>query len=224
MNTEIERVNNAMVQDPVDEQSETDKFSGLINLMGELVIAGSSLKQVSDKIDVSNLNDSVSTVLQLIENVRIKAMELGIAHSIIDGFMIRIGDNSYILPLEAMVECSEVNKDYFEGRDGGDYFNMRGVLLPFLRLRDLFHVRGGKTGQENVVVIEHNGEKAGIIVDELIGEYQTVVKPMGKIFDKNYCINGATILGTGEVALILDVQGILDQIEFKNPINIERSN
>jgi len=216
MNTEIERVNNAMVKNTVEKQSETDKFSGLINLMGELVIAGSSLKQVSDKIDVGELNDSVLTVLQLVENVRIKAMELGIAHSIIDGFMVRVGENRYILPLEAMVECSMVNKDTFDLKDGGDYFNIRGEVLPFIRLRDLFKVDGSKTSQEHIVVIEHNEGKAGIIVDELIGEYQAVVKPMGVIFDKHYCINGATILGAGEVALILDIQGILDQINVIN--------
>jgi len=82
---------------------------------------------------------------------------------------------------------------------------VRGEVLPFVRLRDQFEVKAAAGKRENIVVVQYGGQKAGFVVDELMGEFQTVIKPLGNVFRNLRGISGSTILGTGEVALILDV-------------------
>ena len=81
-------------------------------------------------------------------------------------------------------------------------------MLPFIRLRDLFEIPGEPPKRENVVVVKAAGQKAGIVVDTLLGEFQTVIKPLGQLFRHLRGIGGSTILGSGDVALILDVQAL----------------
>jgi two-component system chemotaxis sensor kinase CheA len=83
-------------------------------------------------------------------------------------------------------------------------------VLPFLRLRELFNVAGACPKRENIVVVQYAGQRAGLVVDELLGEFQTVIKPLSKIFGYLKGIGGSTILGTGEVALILDVPALVN--------------
>jgi two-component system chemotaxis sensor kinase CheA len=86
---------------------------------------------------------------------------------------------------------------------------MRGEVLPFVRLRDQFDVKTTAGKRENIVVVQYGGLKAGFVVDELMGEFQTVIKPLGNVFRHLKGISGSTILGTGEVALILDVPALV---------------
>ena len=86
--------------------------------------------------------------------------------------------------------------------------NLRGEVLPFVRLRELFDVEGEAPPRENVVVVAAGGHKVGLVVDQLLGEFQTVIKPLGRLFKHLRGIGGSTILGSGEVALILDVQAL----------------
>ncbi|MDX9995261.1 MAG: chemotaxis protein CheW, partial [Rhodocyclaceae bacterium] len=90
----------------------------------------------------------------------------------------------------------------------GHMLNLRGEVLPFIRLREFFDVESQRPLRENVVVISVGGQKAGIVVDQLLGEFQTVIKPLGSLFKHLRGIGGSTILGSGEVALILDVQAL----------------
>ena len=103
------------------------------------------------------------------------------------------------------------------GNDDSSYINLRGEVLPYVRLRDLFELGGAPGGRENIVVIQYAGRKAGLVVDELMGEFQTVIKPLGKIFSHIRGLGGSTILGSGEVALILDVQGVISQVLQREP-------
>ncbi|WP_460491496.1 chemotaxis protein CheW [Dactylosporangium cerinum] len=82
---------------------------------------------------------------------------------------------------------------------------LRGEVLPFIRLRTIFDIAGNPPRRQNVVVIEQSGQRAGLVVDTLLGQFQTVIKPLGVLFSEARCISGSTILGNGEVALILDV-------------------
>src|SRR4029453_350078 len=88
------------------------------------------------------------------------------------------------------------------------YINLRGTALPLLRLRDVLTVRAEPGKRENIVVVQSAGQQAGLVVDTLLGEFQTVIKPLGRLFERLSGISGSTILGTGEVALILDVQAL----------------
>ena len=89
--------------------------------------------------------------------------------------------------------------------------NLRGEVLPLVRLRQLFAIEGDAPQRQNVVVVQYAGTKSGIVVDQLMGEFQTVIKPHGSIFRNIKGIGGSTILGSGEVALILDVQALVQR-------------
>jgi len=130
-------------------------------------------------------------------------LALPLTLAIIDGFMVAVGGAAFVLPLEMVVECIELPPE--PGANGHDYLNLRGQVLPFLRLRDWFEISAKAPRRQNVVVVQCAGKRAGLAVDSLMGECQTVIKPLGVLFEKLRGISGSTILGSGEVGLILDV-------------------
>ena len=134
-------------------------------------------------------------------------IRLPLTLAIIDGFLTGVGKASYVIPLDMVVECIELA----DASTDRDYLNLRGEVLPFVRLREMFEVPGGQPSRENVVVVQYAGRKAGIVVDQLLGEFQTVIKPLGTLFRNIRGIGGSTILGSGEVALILDVQALVSR-------------
>ncbi|CAG9932642.1 chemotaxis protein CheA [Candidatus Nitrotoga arctica] len=140
------------------------------------------------------------------------SIRLPLTLAIIDGFLVGVGKSSYIVPLDMVQECIELTENDRQLTRERSYLNLRGEVLPFVMLRDHFEVEG-TTGvrRENVVVVSCAGQKAGLVVDELMGEFQTVIKPLGKIFSTLRGISGSTILGSGEVALILDVSSLVQQ-------------
>lgn len=131
-------------------------------------------------------------------------VRLPLTLAIVDGFLTAVGKSSFVLPLDAVVECLELPVDHSDR----DYLNLRGEVLPFIRLRDLFQVGGERPARENVIVVSHMGQHTGVVVDQLLGELQTVIKPLGSLFSHMRGIAGSTILGSGEVALILDVAAL----------------
>ncbi|MBF0256056.1 MAG: chemotaxis protein CheA, partial [Gammaproteobacteria bacterium] len=144
-------------------------------------------------------------------------IHLPLTLAIIDGFMVGAGDENYIIPLSMVGECVEMDEGGWELDKERRYVNLRGEVLPYLRLRDYFKIADDRSeGQthrshESLVVVRSGRSKAGFVVDELYGELQTVIKPLGKVFERLQGISGATVLGTGEVALILDVQALIGQ-------------
>lgn len=135
-------------------------------------------------------------------------IRLPLTLAIIDGFLVGVGKASYVIPLDMVIECIELAHDDGEERN---YLNLRGEVLPFVRLRKMFEIDGPRPLRENVVVVQYAGYKAGIVVDQLLGEFQTVIKPLSSIFRHLRGIGGSTILGSGEVALILDVQSLVQR-------------
>ncbi len=134
-------------------------------------------------------------------------IRLPLTLAIIDGFLTSVGDAAYVIPLDSVVECLELKDDDTRGH----MLNLRGEVLPFVRLREMFEIPGKQPVRENVVVVQYSGQKAGIVVDQLLGEFQTVIKPLGVLFRHVRGIGGSTILGSGEVALILDVQALVSR-------------
>jgi two-component system chemotaxis sensor kinase CheA len=129
--------------------------------------------------------------------------------AIIQGFKVGIGDESYILPLDAVVECLELPREETAAGNACGVVNLRGKPLPYLRLRDHFALDGERAERENVVVVQHGAQTAGVVVDALHGESSTVIKPLGTMFKGIPGVAGSSILGNGRVALILDVAGLL---------------
>lgn len=133
-------------------------------------------------------------------------VRLPLTLAIINGFQVSIGKSSFVLPLDAIEECIE-----FPAENGHDFTNLRGRVLPFIRLRELVGSTEPAPRRPSIVVVKHAGERAGIVVDALLGEFQTVIKPLGRMFRKVDYVSGSSILGTGEVALILDVPALVQQ-------------
>ncbi len=133
-------------------------------------------------------------------------IRLPLTLAIIDGFLVGVDKSAYVIPLDMVVECMELQQANVDR----NYLNLRGEVLPFVRLRELFGVPGEHPERENVVVVKSGSQKAGIVVDVLHGEFQTVIKPLGGLFRHLRGIGGSTILGSGDVALILDVQALAD--------------
>ncbi len=145
-------------------------------------------------------------------------IHLPLTLAIIDGFMVIVGDTCYILPLDMVIECSEITNEDIKGKDAYNFINLRGEILPFLRLRDFFGIEGELEENEKIIVVEYAQKKVAIVVDKLFGELQTVIKPLGKIFRKLEWSIGATILGTGEVALIFDVPMLISYVQSRDKI------
>lgn len=155
-------------------------------------------------------------------------IRLPLTLAIIDGFLVGVGDSAYVIPLELVVECVELSPDEVRAAQGRQQINLRGEVLPFIRLKALFGVPGapessaplapgGGTGlhrpvRENVVVVQFGGQRTGLVVDTLQGEHQTVIRPLGRVFAGLQGVSGFTILGNGRVALILDVQGLVRRV------------
>ncbi|MCP3689206.1 MAG: chemotaxis protein CheA, partial [Gammaproteobacteria bacterium] len=138
-------------------------------------------------------------------------IRLPLTLAIIDGFQVQIGKSSYVIPLDLVEECIELEDRKTEGQ----YVDLRGEVMPYLHLSDVFGEGGegsGKKRRNNIVVVQYAGQKTGLVVDELLGEHQTVIKPLGQIFQNLKGISGATILGSGEVAMIIDVPALLTRV------------
>ncbi|WP_051797109.1 chemotaxis protein CheA [Catenuloplanes japonicus] len=134
-------------------------------------------------------------------------IRLPLTLAIIDGFLVGVGPSSFIVPLDRVTECVELPP----GPRGRDCMNLRGEVLPFIRLRQLFGIPGESARRQNVVVVEQSGQRTGLVVDALLGEFQTVIKPLGPLFSNLKCVSGSTILGNGDVALILDVGPLVSE-------------
>lgn len=142
-------------------------------------------------------------------------IRLPLTLAIIDGFLVKVGQTSYVVPLDMVVECLELSKNYKDEMYGNNYINLRGHILPLLPIREFFMEKQSEVKRENIIVAQFANYKVGLVVDELLGEFQTVIKPLGKIFKNLKGISGATILGSGEVALILDVPALIQYVNTK---------
>jgi two-component system chemotaxis sensor kinase CheA len=135
-------------------------------------------------------------------------VRLPLTLAIINGFQVGVGRSIFVVPMDMVDECIE-----FSMEPGHDYTDLRGQVLPFIRLRDLFQVPGTPTARQNIVVVKHAGQKFGLVVDALLGEAQTVIKPLSKMFAQVRGISGSSILGSGDVALILDVPLLMQEAQ-----------
>jgi len=140
-------------------------------------------------------------------------VRLPLTLAIINGFQVGVGRSVFVIPMDMVDECVE-----FSEEPGQDFTNLRGQVLPFIRLRELFDVPGEPGNRQNIVVANYAGQKFGLVVDTLMGEAQTVIKPLSKIFSQVRGISGSSILGSGEVALILDVPALLQETQEQTSV------
>lgn len=150
-------------------------------------------------------------------------VRLPLTLAIIEGFQLAVGKSVFVVPLDVVEECIEYTPaPVAEGEVRNDYTDLRGEVLPLIRLREMFELDGEPGRRQNICVVRHGAQKVGLVVDTLLGEFQTVIKPLSKMFAQVKGISGSSIRGSGDVALILDVPALIGQALHVSHRAVER--
>ncbi len=136
-------------------------------------------------------------------------IKLPLTLAIIDGLLVSVGNGRYVLPMSLVEECVEISRAQVEEARGAHLVPVRGELVPYMRLREWFHEEGEQPLVEQIAIASTEGRRFGFAVDDVIGQHQTVIKTMGRMYGDTEGLAGATILGDGTVALIVDVAGVI---------------
>ncbi len=140
-------------------------------------------------------------------------IRLPLTLAIIEGLEVDVAGDKYIFPLSMVEECVELKKGDAETISGRNLANVRGELIPYISLREWFSI-DTETGEiEHIVITNEDNNRVGFVVDYVVGEHQTVIKSLGKVYRGVQGVSGATILGDGTVALILDVARLVRMAE-----------
>ncbi len=148
-------------------------------------------------------------------------MRLPLTLAIIDGMVVKIGNERYVIPTLAIIQSFQAKKEQIQTvMDKGETVQVQGQILPLLRLKDIFGLRGGQDNplQGLLINVEANNKRACILVDEILGQQQVVIKSLGKGTKPVQGVTGGAILGDGKVALILDISGILEAASTNRPM------
>ena len=137
--------------------------------------------------------------------------------AIIECLLVRIGPDFFLMPLSLVEECVELTREDVRNSHGRNLANVRGAIVPYIPLREQFEIKGPRPDIEQIVITRINGAKVGFVVDGVVGEHQTVIKSLGRMYRDVRGISGATILGDGTVALILDMGVLLQAAEALEP-------
>jgi len=140
-------------------------------------------------------------------------LQVPLTLAIIDGLMIDVGDNFFILPLGLVEEVVELQQARGDSTTENNILNIRDAIVPYVFLREVLNINNRSDDIERVVIVSNGGERVGLVVDRVVGQHQTVIKGLGKAYEKVSNFSGSTILGDGTVALILDVPDLLRYAE-----------
>ncbi|SCM77130.1 Chemotaxis protein CheA [uncultured Pleomorphomonas sp.] len=176
--------------------------SSVTNLSGRGVgmdVVKKAIESLHGSIDLASRPGEGSTV----------SLRIPLTLAIIDGLLVRVGEGRYVIPLPAVEECIELSQEEDLRSRGRAFLSLRDTLVPFIRLRELFATGTRPDPYQKMVVVSTGEERVGLIVDQIIGHHQTVIKSMSKLHDDVTTFSGATILGDGSVALILDVANLV---------------
>ena len=142
-------------------------------------------------------------------------IRLPLTLAIIEGFGVGVGDETYVIPVDQVIECVELPKEEHESARKDGVLQLRNEPLPFIYLKDHFALPGERGGRQSVVVVQHETSRAGLAVNELYGATQTVIKPLPAVFKDVPGVSGSAILGNGRVALILDVPALFRDFKIQ---------
>ncbi|AJW73362.1 chemotaxis protein CheA [Borrelia hermsii CC1] len=159
---------------------------------------------------VESLRGSVILESEFGKYTRIKLV-FPLTLAIIEGWLVRVENEYFIVPLSSVESCLEADKLISKVcvlENNNNVMNYRGSMISFIRLREFFEISDEKSDSEHVVVVNTNSGKIGIVVDEVLGQHQTVIKTLGKLYSKVEGVSGATILGDGSLALVIDIDTI----------------
>jgi two-component system chemotaxis sensor kinase CheA len=144
------------------------------------------------------------------------SIRLPLTLAIIEGLLVEVGETTYVIPVENVLESLALSAELAGRPNRAGVVSLRGTPLPFVRLRQAFSADGGTPPREILVVVEGGGRHFGLVVDAVTGQGQIVIKPLAKVFQAVRGISATAVLGTGEVALILDVEALSAFGEIKD--------
>ena len=176
--------------------STADKISDVSGRGVGLDVVKSKIEALSGEVEVKSQFGEGSTW----------TIRLPLTLAIIQALMVIVGDEKYAISLNAIQGIEDIESSSIKLVQSKEVINLRGSVIPIIRLNEVLDIETEKKDQDHlIVVVVRKGDKlAGLVVDELIGQQEIVIKPLGKYINKSKLISGATILGDGEVALILD--------------------
>ncbi len=171
-------------------------------------VVKSSIDMLRGSIEVSSRRGVGTTI----------TLRLPLTLAIIDGLLVQVGDGYFVLPLSAVEECVELTREDIARAHGRHITRVRGSIVPYVRLREHFLIDGDAPPMEQMVITEVDGGIIGLVVDKVIGEHQTVIKNLGRVFRNVEGISGATILGDGTLALIMDMPKLVRGVALQEAI------
>jgi len=136
-------------------------------------------------------------------------LTLPLTLAIIEGLLVGVGEARYVLPMSLVEECVELTREDVALAHGNQFTQVRGQLVSYVRLRDWFGVAGEPPPIQQIAIASSEGVRFGVVVDRVIGQHQTVIKTLGRMYQDVEGLSGATILGDGAVALIVDLPSIV---------------
>jgi len=137
------------------------------------------------------------------------SITLPLTLAIIDGLLVRVEQERFVVPLALVEECVGLSESDIAKAHNSHVMYVRNELLPYVRMREIFSISGPRPAFEQIAVVHADGQRIGIVVDEIIGDHQAVIKSLGRIYQNAAGISGATILGDGGIALIIDIPGLV---------------
>jgi two-component system, chemotaxis family, sensor kinase CheA len=146
-------------------------------------------------------------------------IKLPLTLAIVEGLLVHIADDHFVLPLSIVEECMELTRDDIHRSNGRHIAYIRGEIVPYISLRQEFAITGNPPDIEQIVITKVNGSRIGFVVDSVIGEHQTVIKSLGRCYKDVDTISGATVLGNGTVALIIDAVKLAKNIEDREMVH-----
>lgn len=161
-----------------------------------------NIEQLRGKIKVDSQLGSGTTI----------TLTIPLTLSIIDGLLLAIGDERYVINLSAVDECFELTPDLYPEGQGNEYLSIRGEVVPYIDLRTMFAVNNETPKNRELIVVRAGESKVALIVDSIIGQHQTVIKPLNAALNFIQEVSGSTILGDGTIAFILDINKLTERV------------
>lgn len=171
---------------------------------------------VKRNIDSLHGDVDISSAIGRGTMVRIR---LPLTLAIISGFQVMVGGAVFVIPLDLVIECINLSVHPVHN----NIVTLRGEPLPFVPLRELFELPQKDSVRKSLVIVQYGQQRAGLLVDGLLGECQAVIKPLGSLFSQVKGLSGSTILGDGRVALILDIPHLIQYTRQLEQMDVARA-
>lgn len=162
-----------------------------------------SIEELGGQVELANNAGNGSTI----------TLKLPLTLAIIEGLLVKVGSEMFVLPLASIKECVELPPPSRRRGKGGQLIEVRGEIVPYVRLRDFFGIKSDNFSFEYAVITEIEGKRCGFAVDVVVGEHQIVIKSLGAMYRNVEGVSGATVLGDGTVALIIDIPPLISLAE-----------